>query len=94
LLWKLESHPSAALAREDHTRLIVLVDPQSFLPITERAIETAEPGRPAIVESNLVSYRALAPGQVPKGLFDLATGHPRSQLFVTHAKPVFRRQQR
>jgi hypothetical protein len=93
-LWKLESHPSPVVAREDHTRLIVFVDPKSFLPVTERAIETAEPGRPAIVESNLVSYRAFEPRQVPKGLFDLATAHPRSQLFVTHAKPVLRRQRR
>jgi hypothetical protein len=94
VLWKLESHESAAVAREEHTRLVVLVDSHSFLPVSEREIDTAAAGDPAIVESNLLSYRVLERSQVPKSVFNLASAHPRSQLSTTRAKPVFRRQQR
>jgi len=79
-LWKLESHPVSSLEREIHTRLIVLVDPHSFLPLSERQIDIALPGHPTVVESNLLSFRHLQSEEVKKTLFELAPQHPHAHL--------------
>jgi hypothetical protein len=85
LLWKLESRPfSDANGREltvaTHTRLIVLVDPTSFLPVTERQIDIALPGHPTVVESDLLSYGRYAGRESEGGLFDLASQHPSARV--------------
>jgi hypothetical protein len=79
LLWKLESHPELR-GIDDHTRLIVLVDPHTFLPVFERQIDIALPGHPAMVESELLSYRTVAHTAAARSLFDLAAQHPGTQV--------------
>jgi hypothetical protein len=85
LLWKLESRPFSGtngrkLGVGTHTRLIVLVDPTSFLPVTERQIDIALPGHPTVVESNLLSYGRYAGRESEGGLFDLASAHPSARV--------------
>ncbi|HTA13245.1 MAG TPA: hypothetical protein VK781_00115 [Solirubrobacteraceae bacterium] len=87
LLWKLESRPVSFDANGRrvviHTRLVVLVDPKTFLPIVERVVDVAGPGHPTALESNLLSYRRLPSGQSTANLFSVAARHlprvPRSQ---------------
>ena len=94
LLWKLESRPFTAangrkLAVAMHTKLIVLVDPKTFLPVNERQIDIALPGHPAVVESNLLSYGRY-PGRQSEGrLFDLAAQHPRARVLTSKIRPRF-----
>jgi hypothetical protein len=80
-LWKLESHPVGS-QNIDHTRLVVLVDPKSFLPVSERQIDVAVAGHPTVVESNLVSYRHLPGGKPDSKLFDLARQHPAARVLT------------
>lgn len=84
LLWKLESRLGDAngrkLAVATHTRLIVLVDPKTFLPVTERQIDIALPGHPTVVESNLLSYGRYAGTEPEAGLFDLSSQHPSARV--------------
>ncbi len=79
-LWKLESAPAGYEANGKkiaiRTRLVVLVDPKTFLPIVERVIDAALPGHPAALESNLLSYRQLPPSEGIGKLFDLTAQHP------------------
>lgn len=89
LLWKLESHP-AGPGRDVHTRLIVLVDPKTFLPVSERQLDIALPGRPTIVESNLLSYRHLTRSESEGKLFDLAAQHPGARVVTSSMDPRFR----
>jgi hypothetical protein len=79
LLWKLESHPEPR-GIDNHTRLIVLVDPHTFLPVFERQIDIALPGHPAIVESELLSYRTVVGTPAGGSVFDLAAQHPGTQV--------------
>lgn len=98
LLWKLESR-TIGHARADgralsiqatHTRLIVLVDPKTFLPVSERQVDVALPGRPTIVESNLISYRNIVGGEPATKLFDLAAQHPSARVHTsTVGSPKF-----
>jgi hypothetical protein len=92
LLWKLESRPilyananGRRLGLETHTKLIVLVDPKTFLPVTERQIDIALPGHPTVVESDLLSYRHYAGGQSEGRLFDLAAQHPGARVHTSTA---------
>jgi hypothetical protein len=87
LLWKLESR-SIGHSRADgrvlaiqatHMRLVVLVNPNTFLPVSERQVDVALPGRPTIVESNLISYRNIG-GEPVNKLFDLAAQHPSARV--------------
>jgi hypothetical protein len=85
LLWKLESRPFSdangrMLAVATHTKLIVLVDPKTFLPVTERQIDIALPGHPTVVESNLLSYGRYAGTESEGRLFDLASQHPSGRV--------------
>jgi hypothetical protein len=86
LLWKLESHPEQR-GIDDHTRLIVLVDPHTFLPVFERQIDIALPGHPAIVESELLSYRTVLSTPASASLFDLAAQHPGTRVLNAVAPP-------
>lgn len=94
LLWKLESRPFTAangrkLAVAMHTKLIVLVDPKTFLPVNERQIDIALPGHPTVVESNLLSYGRYAGRQSEGRLFDLAAQHPRARVLTSNVRPRF-----
>jgi hypothetical protein len=95
LLWKLESRLFAdadgrKLDVASHTRLIVLVDPKTFLPVNERQIDVALPGHPTVVESNLLSYRRYGGGESMGSLFDLAAQHPSAQVHTsTFGTPRF-----
>jgi len=79
-LWKLESAPASYDANGRkiaiRTRLVVLVDPKTFLPIAERVIDAALPGHPVALESNLLSYRRLPSGQSVANLLSVAAQHP------------------
>ncbi len=79
-LWKLESTPTGydvnGRSVAINTRLVVLVAPKTFLPIVERVIDVALPGRPVALESNLLGYRRLPPGEGNDKLFDLTAQHP------------------
>jgi hypothetical protein len=86
LLWKLESHPEQR-GIDDHTRLIVLVDPRTFLPVFERQIDIALPGHPAIVESELLSYRTVLSAPASASMFDLAAQHPGTRVLNAVASP-------
>jgi hypothetical protein len=93
-LWKLESRPFSysngrKLGVAMHTRLIVLVDPKTFLPITESQIDIALPGHPAVVESNLLSYGRYAGTESEGRLFDLASQHPGARVRAV-GPPEFR----
>jgi hypothetical protein len=84
-LWKLESRlfsdaNGQKLGVATHTRLIVLVDPKTFLPVTERQIDTALPGHPTVVESNLLSYGRYTGTESEGRLFDLASQHPSARV--------------
>jgi hypothetical protein len=61
-------------------RLIVLVDPKTFLPVSERQVDVELPGRPTVVESNLISYRHVLGGDAAGKLFDLAAQHPSARV--------------
>jgi hypothetical protein len=95
LLWKLESRPFTAanngrkLAVATHTKLIVLVDPKTFLPVNERQVDVALPGHPTLVESNLLSYGRYVGGQSEGRLFDLAAQHPRARVLTSNVRPRF-----
>lgn len=85
LLWKLESRLFAdangrKVAVATHTRLIVLVDPKTFLPVIERQVDTALPGHPTVVESKLLSYGRYAGMESEGRLFDLASQHPSARV--------------
>ena len=83
-LWKLESAPTSydAYGRRFaiHTRLVVLVDPKTFLPIVERQIDVALPGHPTVFESDLLSYRQLPAGAGHGKLFELTAQHPNARV--------------
>ncbi|HEY1833528.1 MAG TPA: hypothetical protein VGG08_03765 [Solirubrobacteraceae bacterium] len=81
-LWRLESHYPGPASQRTHTRDVVLVDPHSFLPVVVRLLDDALPGRPAISETTLVSYRSLTRVEVPGGTFHLAVQHPHSAVLV------------
>jgi hypothetical protein len=87
-LWKLESLP-IGYASTDHTRLIILVDPKTFLPVAERQIDIALPGHPTMVESDLVSYRHLPTDEATAKLFDLTVQHPGARV-LARPSPRFR----
>jgi hypothetical protein len=84
LLWKLESRPASYDANGRrvaiHTRLVVLVDPKTFLPIVERLIDVALPGHPTLLESDLLSYRQLPAGAGHSKLFKLTAQHPNARV--------------
>jgi hypothetical protein len=94
-LWKLESHPlnydanGKRVVIQPHVRLVVLVDPKTFLPVSERQIDVALPGHPTVVESNLVSYRHLPAGESDGKLFDLAAQHPGARILTRTMAPKF-----
>jgi hypothetical protein len=95
-LWKLESRPSGAadangrrLTVYSRTRLVVLVDPETFLPVSERQIDVALPGHPTLVESNLIRYRRLSPTASEPRLFDLSAQHPGARLLTKTTYPRF-----
>jgi hypothetical protein len=103
LLWKLESrtigHSYAdgrmLAIKATHTKLIVLVDPKTFLPVSERQIDVALPRHPTIVESNLVSYRTVEGGEPASKLFDLTAQHPGARVHTSRiARPRFVRQRK
>jgi|HubBroStandDraft_3_1064219.scaffolds.fasta_scaffold68621_3 hypothetical protein len=78
-LWKLESASISIGAKGRQIsvpRLVVLVDPNTFLPVVERRIGAALAGHPIVLESNLLSYRHLPSGQSSAKLFDVAAHHP------------------
>jgi hypothetical protein len=88
LLWKLESTTGPPVT-ERRGRLVFLIDPHTFVPVIERQIDLALPGRPAIVETELLSYRVLAAGSgahasvnAHKTLFDLAAQHPAAKILI------------
>jgi hypothetical protein len=92
VLWKLESRPSGYADANGHffrvpahTKLIVLVDPKTSLPVAERQIDTALPGRPTLVESDLLSYRHYV-GESEGSLFDLAAQHPDARVHTGGAR--------
>ena len=93
-LWKLESHPAYAYvngkkhAIDQHTRLVVLVDPNTFLPVAVRQIDIALSGHPTVVESNLISYRHYAGRQSEGRLFDLAAQHPGARVLASTRNPT------
>lgn len=92
LLWKLESRPfgdanGRIFAIATHTRLIVLVDPKTFLPVSERQIDVALPGHPIVVESNLLSYHRYGGGESVGRLFDLAAQHPSAHVHTSTSSP-------
>jgi hypothetical protein len=93
-LWKLESRPASYDANGRrvaiHTRLVVLVDPKTFLPIVERQIDVALRGHPTLLESDLISYRRLAPSEGHGMLFDLAAQHPGARVLSGEVVPKFR----
>lgn len=97
LLWKLESRPighSGADGRvlaiaATHMRLIVLVDPKTFLPVSERQVDVALPGRPTMVESNLIGYRHIPGGEPASKLFDLAAQHPSARIRTSTVQSRF-----
>jgi hypothetical protein len=97
LLWKLESRPighSRADGRmlaisATHMRLIVLVDPKTFLPVSERQVDVALAGHPTIVESNLISYRHVIGGEAAGKLFDLAAQHPSARVRTSTVQSRF-----
>ncbi len=83
-LWKLESAPTSYDANGRRiairTRLVVLVDPKTFLPIVERVIDAALPGHPAALETSLLSYRRLPSSDGSDKLFDLTAQHPGARV--------------
>ncbi len=83
-LWKLESRAASFDANGRrfaiHTRLVVLVDPKTFLPIVERQIDVALPGHPTVFESDLLSYRQLPAGAGHGKLFELTAQHPSARV--------------
>jgi hypothetical protein len=104
LLWKLESRPIGSAdangrmlaVSETHTRLIVLVDPKTFLPVIERQIDIALPAHPTTAESDLLSYRHYVGGESEGSLFDLAAQHPHARVrtSTTHRRFVSGRRPR
>jgi hypothetical protein len=91
-LWKLESRPIHGLSRATRgalTRLVVLVDPASFLPVLERQISYAHPGHPrVVVENELVRYRTISSHSA--AIFDLAVQHKGAHVVMRKAKlPTF-----
>ncbi|HTC58955.1 MAG TPA: hypothetical protein VK691_02440 [Solirubrobacteraceae bacterium] len=100
-LWKLESRPTTYNAADDRriairTRLVVLVAPKTFLPIVERVIDAALPGRPTALESDLLSYRRLPSSYGHDKLFELTAQHPNARVLrgwkpsTPHAQPTRR----
>ena len=92
LLWKLESNAIRPIRRptgagaDSHTRLIVLVNPKTFLPVAERQVNVSVPGHPRVlVESNLVRYRRLPDDGAGQALFNLSAQHPRARVLVRQA---------
>jgi hypothetical protein len=87
-LWRLESRVIVKHVRsgepstgESHTRLVLLVDPKTFLPVTEMQIDEGERGHPRVlVESNLLRYRQLAAGGPGLEIFDLVAQHPGARV--------------
>ncbi len=83
-LWKLESRPASYDANGRrvaiHTRLVVLVDPKTFLPIVERLIDVVLPGHPTLLESDLLSYRRLPSSEGHSKLFELTAQHPNARV--------------
>src|ERR1019366_7877612 len=95
LLWKLESRPFSdangrMLAVATHTRLIVLVDPQTFLPVTERQIDIALPGHPTVVEIKILGDGRYAGTKTEGRLFALAAQHPGARFLTSTMVPRFR----
>lgn len=78
-LWRLESLPVGA--RASSTRLVVLVDPSSFLPVRERLLSLSHPGHPrVVVENELVRYRTIKPGS--PSIFNLAVQHAGARVVM------------
>lgn len=92
-LWKLESRPviydANGVRRVVNTGLVVLVDPHTFQPVSERLVEHIGHLAPTIVECDLVSYRSLPAAEAGAKLFDLAAWHPGAS--VVQAPGIFPR---
>jgi hypothetical protein len=90
LLWRLESRGGVSRpgsSRTVHTKLVVLVDPVSFLPVRETLLEIAGPGRPRVlVASDLVRYRRIPATPAALKLFDLAVQHPSARVVIRQAR--------
>jgi len=86
LLWRLESRGGVGRPGSSgvvHTKLVVLVDPVSFLPVRETLLDVARPGRPRVlVVSELVRYRRIAVTPGTLKLFDLAVQHPSARVVI------------
>ena len=83
-LWRLESRPVSRSGSS--TRLVVLVDPSTFLPVLERQLSLADPAHPRVlVENELIRYRTIKPGS--PSIFDLAAQHPGAPVVMR--KPKF-----
>jgi hypothetical protein len=91
LLWKLESAPTALGVPRTGSKpvplqcLIVLVDPNTFLPISERQINLYLPGHPVASESDLVRYRRLPRDASSEDLLSIVHRHPRATVIVIPA---------
>jgi len=89
LLWKLETPPIAVAYLRTNSRpvplagLVVLVDPNTFLPVIERQIDLQLPGHPIQKESSLVGYRHLPNSAASEALLDLAALHPSARVITT-----------
>ncbi len=89
LLWRLETPPIAVAYPRGGSRpvpvvgLVVLVDPNTFLPISQQVINLQLPGHPVEQESNLVSYRRLAGNEPDLAVLDLAAQHPSARVVTS-----------
>ncbi len=90
LLWKLEGDTGWAFhSLRPHAKgipisaVVVLVDPQTYLPVIERQINLAATGHPVEAESVLVSYRRLPAGAASEGLLELTAEHPGARIVTT-----------
>lgn len=90
ILWKLEGDNGWAFHSlrthgkfEPISRIIVFVDPRTYLPVIERQINLIVPGHPVQAETQLLSYRRLPATTATEALLKLSTQHPNAQLVTT-----------
>jgi hypothetical protein len=90
LLWKLEGYTGFAFhSLGAHAKAqpiiaaVVLVDPQTYLPVIERQINLLAPGHPVQVESELLTYRRLPAGAASEALLSLSKQHPGARVLTS-----------
>ncbi len=89
LLWKLEGAVGFTRRRRGGRPQpifgeVILVDPSTYLPVSERQVDLTRTGHPTILETRLTHYRRIPPGRDSEALVLLSAAHRGAPTINNH----------